>query len=95
MEHDIKEPIIHKINSLSRRLYKINIKISDFDEIINDEFNRNYYISTRKKSINSDKEYYNIMISDNKYKKLMNKKLLIETELDFYNRLINSMESMF
>jgi len=95
MENGITEQLIRKIDNLSRRLYKINKKLSEYDEINSDEFNRYYFISTTKRTIKNDTDYYNYMLDDKKYKKLMNKKLLIETELDYCNRTINNMESMF
>ena len=98
MENGITEQLIRKIDNLSRRLYKINKKLSEYDETNSDEFNRYYFISTTrttKRTIKNDTDYYNYMLDDKKYKKLMNKKLLIETELDYCNRTINNMESMF
>ena len=51
MENEITEQMIKKIDKLSRRLYKINKKISEYDELNSDEFNKYYFISTSKENI--------------------------------------------
>jgi hypothetical protein len=94
MDNNIQQEYSDKIDDLTYKLYKIEMKLRKIEDHSKDKWNIIYEpllhsdIDDRYIRFRTYDEYYIYTINKNKYKKLMDSKNVIETELHFlYNQL--------
>ena len=97
MDNSLQQIFTDKIDNLTYKLYKTEQQILNMEEMARQRWSEIYeprihtrdYIKYRTLD-----EYYNHVICSRRYHKLINKKMLIESELGFCHKHINEINNM-
>ena len=98
MDINMQQEISNKIDKLSYDLYKIEIKIRKIEDNAKNKWDMIYepmlhsIIDDNFIRFKTFDEYYIYTINKNKYKRMMNNKTIVETELHFYYSLVKEYE---
>ena len=99
MDNSLTSIFSDKIDKLTYKLYKIEKKIRNMEELARQRWEDIYDHHSHSRDYDDIKyktmdDYYEHVISTPRYNRLMNEKMLIESELNFCHNQINQINNM-